>query len=235
MAADLVWQLYPTGAGSTPVDVWVEGIDSRPLSVAPTVRGGELPKSTRTIRIRWRSGFAITARLIDQDDNLWLVDGLREQGRRQWLDVQVSSYQDAATGMDVTEPVAPSDFTAPAGWLLQDANGDPVQQLTMVGFPLNDIGQRYGFQVERGEGWQTESGEEWSATTRVPVTVNQVQTYLVFVGIYSPPTASQISDLSGTRWLRSMSVALAFSGGGDRQSVSVSTLNVGDVVTVESA
>ena len=102
MAADRLYTLYPLGPDGESFDVWAEHRDADPLMVTPReiLIGAHAavpviyPESTRTVRIRWRAGISIRARWVDQDGNTWKTDGFLEKGRRQWLDVQIFTYQD---------------------------------------------------------------------------------------------------------------------------------------------
>lgn len=184
MAADRIWRLFPLAPGRPDLEefaVWVEPV--REIAVAPLVRTvtrqyfhpfGAFrsyqvrePRATITVRMRWRADVGIDALLVDDvgDGRTWAVNGVEEVGRRQWLDVSCTLY-------DIDEAVQPSGmFTAPAGWTLQDADGDPVQELTIGGRIFGSFGETLAvrFRVPAG-GWQIAQGFDPSVVYEVDPT-----------------------------------------------------------------
>ena len=166
MALSEVWTArFASELDSRPpvVPVWAE---SRPLDVVvpplPRDFGGEevqLPAATRTVRIRWVPNLSVATEFIDPYGSVWLVDGWRESGRRQWLDIGISRYA-SYSGLPPT-----GDFLPPAGWQLVDGDGVPVrsipithaQRATDAAFTL--LG--YQSTVPAG-GYATADGETWA-------------------------------------------------------------------------
>ena len=243
MPADRIWNLYPNGPGDGVEQVWVEARGESGLAVAPrlrTIGTGQTvyPLSTRVIRLRWREGITVRTVFVDPDDNTWNVDGWREVGRRQWLDVQVSTFQDATTGDDVTDPVAPAEFTAPAGWILQDGDGNAVQQVTISAFEHDFFGFLSGFRVGVPEGGFQLDGAWDAGMLRWPATVNGAQTILVASGALASlgqalAAGDNWPDFGARLGFSNALVDGTFTAG--RVSVGLSTLTVGDIITIEDA
>ena len=247
MALDRVWQLFPRQVGgdeAETTDIWVEQRFDSPIAVAPisrTTTGGlpVQPNATTTIRTRYRRGLSLRSQFVDEDDVRWYTNGLAEIGRRQWIDLSVSAY-DVQTGQDVPDPMTPSGFTAPAGWHLETPDGNPVQQLVVGGFGINDQARRssLGFTVPPG-GWQVALGETIAQSLRLPVTI------LGSSYILKPSDDTGTGDLNNAEYLTAGALWPGTSGGFDGAPDSPTLLviesggqiliPVGTVVTVESA
>lgn len=115
---DRIYRLFPGGASGVFADVWVTPTLSGALAtVGEQVDDGGIiyaPLSTVTIRTRYRTDVSQRSRWRDETGRVWRTNEIAEVGRRQWLDVSLSTY-------DIPAPVEDGDpsFVPPTGWLLQ--------------------------------------------------------------------------------------------------------------------
>ena len=172
MALDRIVTIRPFAANEdddTQVSAWAEVRSGDGLAFAakqvnlhdqfyqgavPSDDGYVAPRSTQTLRIRWRSGLSLRSRFIDSDEVIWSVNGIEEVGRKQWLDVSLSSWDVVQTG-----GVTPGSFTPPVGWHLQSVAGVPVAELTGLVVKRDERALAIGLQATVPEGgWRIAPG-----------------------------------------------------------------------------
>ncbi len=114
MALDRIYRI-----GDTPVWAGVRS-DSPLATVGETLvldDGSTVTAlSTQTIRMRWRSDIEVNTVIRDSDNRRWFVNEILEIGRRQWLDVGISTYDSATVTATGQIPQQDSNFVAPTGW-----------------------------------------------------------------------------------------------------------------------
>jgi len=137
MALDRVWTLLSTGQDdSTPERLWVRHANTSPLAGIGTARLFEdaetgdtvsiSPVSTVTIRMRYRRDVSLVSVFRDPDGRSWFVNEMLEIGRRRWLDVSITTYEDATSAL----PMIPSrTFNPPTGWGLVDEDNNAIGDL----------------------------------------------------------------------------------------------------------
>lgn len=132
--------------GSVPV--WLEPrLDSPLATVGERIpdQDGILhpPKSTVTVRMRWRNDIAINDRLIDPNGDTWFVNETLQVGRRRWLDAGLSTYQVAAPATPQTLPPARAEFDPPSTWPFT-LDGLPLERLTIATIEADGLVHRQG-------------------------------------------------------------------------------------------
>ena len=145
---------------SIPVETWVAFPSSSPLEVSTAgrvernVRGQAdlTPVRSTTIRVRWQDNIQFDlASFHDPEGRFWLVDRFLTVGRRQYVDMEITSYEQTFErladdpGVLIPSPPAPvptGEYPTPLGYGLT-LNGEPVQALRVVKRDLATPGWPY--------------------------------------------------------------------------------------------
>ena len=132
MALDRVYELYRGGLlDRNPLQIWAQPIEGSPIIASIDDDVGR-PVETAVVRMRWRDDVELESVLVDVDQGrIWIPSELREVGRRRWLDVAMTHYEDAAIQTVDPAPPTTSQYTAQDGYTLMK-DGTLVQNLTIA-------------------------------------------------------------------------------------------------------
>lgn len=183
MAFDYVWGLKPNAAGlpdGLVEQAWVD-LDRADAEVQPFFLSvaGEIPVSSRTVRIRWRPGISTRSVLVDGEGHSWRVADVQEVGRKRFIDLSVSTV-DVQSGLDTPTT------TAPVGWHLVDADGSPVVRIDESLITPEYLGDRSANLGTTGKGfriWLLSDWafvETWAYDARIGAEIGGVDCWLTF-------------------------------------------------------
>ena len=125
VSLDRRYTLYRTGLSDpSPLQVWAAPTTRSQVVATFDVNAGT-PISSVVLRMRWRDDVALNSVWTDSEGQIWIPSEIAEVGRRKFLDVAVTHYEDAPITITPTLPVVTGYIPQTGYTAVKD--GTPVQ------------------------------------------------------------------------------------------------------------